>query len=438
MEFIDWLQQQYLTFNKVSPWAAGIVLAGLMGFLYAILRQVPKTVYSATLKQCMTSLTFNNATAWSEDRVHFTSFMQWFCEQPWSRYSRNISLESPNSRTIIGPGFGTHFFVYKRRLYWFKKEALNSQGSTNEKERVTIFTWGRNQQVLKDLVSSFMPKENSLKSRIYTYTGDQGWQYLCEIKKRPLKTVAMNKATKDKLIFELEQFYESEEWYNERGMAYKSTFVIHGKPGTGKTSIIKALAAHFGKNICTININSMDDTSFEKALSHLPPNSVVLIEDFDSSAAFKARTPKKPKVEPVETLGALPAAPAKKKVAEANIFEALNEEFSRLTLSKVLNVLDGVVSLNGTVIFMTTNHIDKIDDAVVRKGRVDHLMEIGYLTDVEVREYIHVVFPEHTYEFSGCFEDIAGCDLQALFLEHRRDPDAFIASIPTLPLLKAA
>ncbi len=141
-------------------------------------------------------------------------------------------------------------------------------------------------------------------------------------------------------------------------------------------------------------------------MASVPKNSIVLIEDFDSCRALHSRED------------------------ENDNTNGMAELMEVLSLSKVLNVLDGVVSLDDTVVFLTTNHLEKIDAAMTRKGRVDYTFEIPYLEDAEVKEYIKLMYPEKEVPQKE-FDTVAGCDLQSLYLEHREDFTAFISALKT-------
>lgn len=78
-------------------------------------------------------------------------------------------------------------------------------------------------------------------------------------------------------------------WYHDRGIPYRRGYLLHGPPGSGKTSFIQALAGELEKNICILNVNDMGMTDDRLAhlLNNIPPSSILLLEDID--AAFPDR-----------------------------------------------------------------------------------------------------------------------------------------------------
>ena len=399
---------------KDYPWMVGIYSLYGMTVLTYCLKFIP-SFFGFIKTQSITTLELNNA-GWSGNEAHFQAFMAWYLKSPYSKWSRYLSLDgkynqwddedsesSDKKRYIIGAGYGTHFFFYKKRLFWFTKGSLQSTGSEKEKQNIVIKTLGRNQQPLLSLVADFAVKPKETDLNIYAYKDE--WDVISRVNKRPLSSVILRKDIKDDLVSNLQYFYANREWYVKRGLSYKQTYILHGLPGTGKSSTIKALSSHFDKNICIIDITAMSNRSFEKAMASVPRNSIVLIEDFDSCKALHSRTDEN--------------GDATTRFAELT---------DVLSLSKVLNVLDGVVSLDDTVVFLTTNHLEKIDPAMVRKGRVDYIYEIPHLEDAEVKEYIKLMYPEADVP-QVTFDTIAGCDIQSKYLEYREDVNAFVASL---------
>lgn len=392
------------------PWMMGLYSLYGMAVITYLTKFIPK-IWNFIYSQSITTLELNNA-GWSGNEAHFLAFMEWYLKSPYAKWSRYLSLDGkfhrweddePTNKTyVIGAGYGTHFFFYKKRLFWFSKGTLQSSGSEKEKQNIVIKTLGRTQKPLVDLVADFAVKPKETDISIFNYKDD--WEQISSVTKRPLSSVILRKDIKDELVGNLEYFYTNREWYVSRGLAYKQTYILHGLPGTGKSSTIKALASHFKKNICIIDITTMSNMAFEKAMASVPRGSIVLIEDFDSCRALHSRED-----------------------SEDNT-NGMAELVEVLSLSKVLNVLDGVVSLDDTVVFLTTNHLDKIDAAMTRKGRVDYCIEIPHLEDAEVKEYIHLMYPDEEIP-QKTFDTIAGCDIQSLYLEHKEDFNSFIGSL---------
>jgi chaperone BCS1 len=115
--------------------------------------------------------------------------------------------------------------------------------------------------------------------------------------------------------------------------------LLYGPPGTGKTSFTQAIAGAKNFNLCYVNLSKEDlnDESFNRMLQDAPTKSILLLEDID---VFKKREG--------------------------------GELYSRdLSFSGFLNALDGVRSQEGQILFMTTNHREKLDPALLRPGRTD-------------------------------------------------------------------
>jgi len=84
-------------------------------------------------------------------------------------------------------------------------------------------------------------------------------------------------------------FLQSEEWYIEKGIPFRRGYLLHGPPGTGKTSFTEAIAGKLKLNICYLNLsgNKLDDDGLNRLLNNTPERSIILLEDID--AVFKER-----------------------------------------------------------------------------------------------------------------------------------------------------
>ena len=443
MDFLLDLFSQFNTYAKTNPVVAGAVGLWGLGVLTWLVRYVPSSIYYFLKRQLTTTLTFNNSSI-GTNLDTFANFMRWFEDNRWSRYSRSLSLNGAWSYrdeaegTVVGMGNGSHFFLYKSRPFWLSRRQMTEGAMHQVTYEITITALGRNRQLLLDLIEEFRYKPKADSIGIFVWH-ERAWIRMADIGRRPLKTVVLDPVIKQGLLNEIDRFQGSQSWYEERGLAYKKTFVLCGVGGTGKTSLVKALAGHYGMNICRLSLQSMSDSMLEHAFAAAPKNAMILIEDFDSANATKSRFRRRwdDPVQPtpvvqtsVSALSSDVPTSAPTPVEGVALRGALDLTGGMLSLSGILNALDGVVSLDGRLVFMTTNVLDQIDPALLRKGRVDRIHELKALRHPEVCHYISVMFPEYEQHFNFTFEDILGCDLQSFYLDNSEDVHAFVDAIP--------
>jgi chaperone BCS1 len=153
---------------------------------------------------------------------------------------------------------------------------------------------------------------------------------------------------------------------------------LYGPPGTGKTSLVSGLAAHFGLSVYCVNLTEFNDRSLMAAISQVPRNSVLLFEDIDCMKGGQKR--ESPVKELTDSDG------------KANTTGAGN---NGVTLSGLLNVLDGFFAPTGVLFMMTTNRIETLDPALLRPGRIDYKLYLGAATDARRSNSIGDFFRRH-------------------------------------------
>lgn len=211
--------------------------------------------------------------------------------------------------------------------------------------------------------------------------------------------------TKRLIIDRVEQFKTGGGKYAVAGVRRRLSLLLHGPPGTGKTSIAAALAHSLGRHVVRISlVDIMSDEELLRVLNEtkyqqpgsmldtvrLRPDEIVhVLEDLDAcSDVVHSRVAKGKKVGGVEVGGATEV----KISVETKGGEV--EEKSKLTLSGVLNALDGIADDCGRVVVMTTNHPEMLDEALVRPGRVDLNVRLGYIEPTEALEMVRRFFPD--------------------------------------------
>src|SRR5258708_27710551 len=96
------------------------------------------------------------------------------------------------------------------------------------------------------------------------------------------------------MLQDMIQFRRSKQRYESLGVPYHRGYLLYGPPGTGKTSLVSALAAHFGLSIYVVNLADFSDRTLVNAVNQVPANSVLLFEDIDCAKSGKAREPETP------------------------------------------------------------------------------------------------------------------------------------------------
>lgn len=205
------------------------------------------------------------------------------------------------------------------------------------------------------------------ETKIYIY--DEGyWELLYRVPKRKIDTVYLPKNTISKFLNYLDNWKSEkhESWHEDMGIPYKCNILLHGYPGTGKTSLIKMIAAKLNYNIFMLNFNSkLDDTKLMKAIKTVKDNSILVMEDVDCLFAERKK----------------------------------NDEFkNQITFSGLLNILDGVAAKPGLITFLTTNYKIKLDKALLRPGRIDYQITFNYAKKSQIYPMYKRFYNEHSEE----------------------------------------
>lgn len=208
--------------------------------------------------------------------------------------------------------------------------------------------------------------------------------------------------------------------YAIKGYPHKLGLLLTGVPGTGKTSLIKALAHLTGRHIVNINLSHISTNGdlrkifFNKnyqiigsnqQLMRLDFNQVIFVlEDVDASAKevvmnremlaeLEAVNP--PEIAKPDSKQEGPL-PTQLQMLRPGHRQSAPTGLDKLNLSGLLNVLDGVVETPGRMVIMTSNHPEMLDPALIRPGRIDKILELGYMDEPsDVCAMLEHYYPEH-------------------------------------------
>merc|ERR1712141_795959 len=216
------------------------------------------------------------------------------------------------------------------------------------------------------LIEENESNKDSLFFKIYRYQIQYAyWKNSGKKIGRDINTVILPTKTWNTVTGDFERFLDEKSisWYFKHGIPYKRSYLFYGVPGSGKTSLIQALAAKYDRNLAFVQPShpKMTDESFKSCIQSAPANSLIVLEDID--ALFNKDRSKK-----------VHSCP--------------------LTFSGLLNGLDGVGNPDGQIFIMTTNYVDRLDSALIRSGRVDLHIEFPLATDEQLRKMFLLFYPE--------------------------------------------
>ena len=351
-------------------------------------------------------------------------FLNWMSQYP-RRNSRHLSVRtnyiqhdngSVTTRFSLVPGPGKHWIRYKGAFMLISRERSSRMmdlSNDSPYETVTLTTLYRDRYLFDEILAE--AKELALKSSegktvIFTSFGPD-WRRFGQPKaKRALPSVILDKGIKEGILEDVHDFLRNGKWYSDRGIPYRRGYLLYGPPGSGKTSFIQALAGELDYNICILNLseNNLTDDRLNHLMNNLPERSILLLEDIDAAFNKRAQT------------------------SESGFS-------SMVTFSGLLNALDGVTSAEETITFMTTNHPEKLDPAIMRPGRIDYKVYVGNATKYQVRHMFLKFYPN---EEERCERFIAQLDkmkisvstaqLQGLFVMNKDQPEGAINMISIL------
>ncbi|WCJ35999.1 P-loop containing nucleoside triphosphate hydrolases superfamily protein [Euphorbia peplus] len=217
------------------------------------------------------------------------------------------------------------------------------------------------------------------------------WSHIVFEHPATFETMALEQEKKQEIIEDLITFSKSKDFYSRIGKAWKRGYLLHGPPGTGKSTMIAAMANLLNYDVYDLELTAVkDNTELRKLLIETTSKSIIVIEDIDCSLDLAGkRKKKKEKSLEGDKLDKPDKETPRKELKEEG-------SCSKVTLSGLLNFIDGLWSACGgeRLIVFTTNYADKLDPALIRRGRMDKHIELSYCSfeafKVLARNYLKI------------------------------------------------
>ncbi|KAJ9537729.1 hypothetical protein OSB04_030462 [Centaurea solstitialis] len=199
------------------------------------------------------------------------------------------------------------------------------------------------------------------------------WSHIVFEHPSTFDTFAMDPKKKEEILNDLRMFSRSKDYYKKVGKSWKRGYLLYGPPGTGKSSMIAAMANLLEYDIYDLELASVkDNTELRKLLIDTSSKSIIVIEDIDCLLDLTGQRKEKKEGSEEEEKDLT--------VKKAKWEKDKDKKGSVVTLSGLLNFVDGLWSTCGSerLIVFTTNYVEKLDPALIRRGRMDMHIELSY------------------------------------------------------------
>lgn len=342
-------------------------------------------------------------------------------------FKNEVTLPGKIKNVTFVPTLLDQIFFYKRRMFHY----TDNQADTGV---LRCLGWSAKpiQDMLEELLQSYdVEKSKTITKVSYPFEGTPSWARSTEAPARSLESVSMDGQDKIFLVADVESFLKGQQWYKDRQIPWRRGYLFHGPPGTGKSSAVMALASHFSLPVFSLQFHpDLTDTGLLQLLRRVDDHkTIILLEDVDSSGMEDRKDGYMQNDEAFSMPSKSPS-----QVVFKN---------TKVTLSGLLNALDGLSAPQGAIYIMTTNYAERLDPALTRPGRIDYRLKFDLASQEQARGMFLYLYgrisagisPEKLEELASTFasriphKKVSPAMLQDFLLRYRDVPLDAIDSV---------
>ncbi|XWV26817.1 hypothetical protein QJ857_gp0234 [Tupanvirus soda lake] len=322
-------------------------------------------------------------------------YAEW--HKKYGKKSKEASKANSDSKTHESNGTTTETDTKDKPKDSTKTETSGGDGATNDTKPDDKNTTNNGQKNVADDFFDGMYDYHYLSRhyRGYKYTPPEPEKYIeNEIKipsaesrhvksdKKPIQHLYLQKSAKDLLQSYLSNFKNNRELYEKLGIPYKGGIILSGEPGCGKSSTIMAIATYLNKDVYYLDLGKIKSNhELKLCIDYVKTNSqkggVIIFEDIDCMTDIVKRRSYEIKDD------------------NNSVTKSMNTENDALSLSFLLNTLDGTMAPENIIFVMTTNHQEILDPALIRPGRMDISIEIKKCDCYQLQQIYYDLYDQH-------------------------------------------
>lgn len=336
----------------MSYFSKDLLLTGILGYLIVAAKSLPSGIFNFLIRRFSVSIY-----AASSDYNAYDVILSWLESLNNQYLNNNIRLDfiytlDDNLEECLKSKFNLNYGNYLIKLDLFTFAIVNKSTIDNHQQTaagdqvnsINISIFGKNRYKYKEyLTNKKSCKNNNAFLCVY------GDKYISQRLFRSFDTVIMNDTIKKRIINYIDIWINNKQVYLKNNIPYKAGILLYGQPGTGKSSLAKAIASYLKYDINLITIDTISNGNLNPNIR----NTVFLIEDID--CMFTSREYSKSNTDKNE------------------------KQLDKALLGDILNFIDGQASPENCIFIATTNHIERLDPALIRPGRFDLQIEMKYL-----------------------------------------------------------
>lgn len=366
---------------------AGGAVLGAMAYLLNYLKTLPFYLLRWLRLAFVTSIDI-------PDRASsFNWVTDWLSGHSYTQKAKRITVEAKGAdheKATVSPAPGRHF------VWWgwtpiiinrIRNESTGDNAARAYRESWSITLIGSRKKVQSFIEECRKYSRQDRDDYIRVRGSDRGhWEPATKRRKKTLDSVILPSGVSHKLMGDINEFINSKTWYNNMSIPWRRGYLLSGPPGCGKSSVITAIASEINFEIFVVNLSIIEEDDLAALLGDVRENAILLFEDID--CVFEKREGKE-----------------------------------GISMSTILNCLDGLTSTEGRIVFMTTNHPEKLDPALVRPGRIDVHIELQNATEDQIKRLYRRFYPTSKnysdFASKAVKYNVSMARLQNYFLKYR-------------------